>query len=251
MKIKLIIFFCIFYIALFSFTARFSYAVVECHGNYTDTSSQATCQSAGNYWYCSWTYPVSSNDCETDTHAGPNTAVCHSSYLSDDTCTGGLTGCTITDGGGNFTQSGCWTCDTNECKPGTTSYTQSCGSTTLNYSCTNECGGTKSWTGVGSCKECKTDTNCGLNPRDCGADYCQHCARTVSDWTPACGDQTRTCTDNDGSCDGDDCLGVSLSQCQECRTISPWSSCGDDHKRTRTCTDYCGGCVGVDLVGIS
>lgn len=66
----------------------------------------------------------------------------------------------------------------------------------------------------------------------------------VSAWTPACGSQTRTCTEN---CGTDDCASVDLTNCQHCApTLGVWSACDANHERTRTCTENDGLCDGND-----
>ncbi|KKU09120.1 MAG: hypothetical protein UX12_C0022G0001, partial [Candidatus Collierbacteria bacterium GW2011_GWC1_45_47] len=68
----------------------------------------------------------------------------------------------------------------------------------------------------------------------------------VSAWTSACGNQTRTCTQDCSFTNN--CAGVPVAQCIECWTtarvsaFSTWSTCNAiTHKRTqtRTCTEDC------------
>lgn len=66
----------------------------------------------------------------------------------------------------------------------------------------------------------------------------------TSNFTPACGSQTRTCSEN---CGTNDCAGVALTNCQHCApTIGAWGTCDADHKRTRPCTENDGLCDGSD-----
>ena len=70
----------------------------------------------------------------------------------------------------------------------------------------------------------------------------------VSVWTPACGSQTRTCTED---CGTDDCAPIALTNCQHCApTISLWSTCNSSHKQTRTCTENDGLCDGDDCADV-
>lgn len=66
----------------------------------------------------------------------------------------------------------------------------------------------------------------------------------LSAWTPACGSQTRTCSED---CGTDDCSVADLTNCQHCApTLGAWSACDADHLQTRTCTERDGACDGND-----
>ena len=161
---------------------------------------------------------------------------------------------------GNWTQtfncsapvSGCL-----ECGPSISAWSAwsaSCGNATRTRTCTENCG-TNDCTGVSTsesqCIECGPygAPACGnwTQTFNCSAPVsgCLECGPSISAWTPACGSQTRTCTEN---CGTDNCLGVPLTQCTHCApTVSAWSVCNPaTHKRTRTCTENDGLCDGDD-----
>jgi hypothetical protein len=122
-----------------------------------------------------------------------------------------------------------WTsCSTTICAASSTPVcTTPCGSTTASCTCTNQCGGTYNYTQTVACREC---------------------GPYISSWTPACGSQTRTCTEDCGS---NDCSGVSLTHCQHCAaSLGSWSTCDANHKRSRTCTENDGLCDGDDCVAL-
>lgn len=111
-----------------------------------------------------------------------------------------------------------WICDSNTCAGATTCGAQACGSTTKDCSCTNDCGGTNTWTVTGlTCRECGP-TGCGVGAYDC-SNACKECGPYE---TQSCGDWTQTY----------DCSG-NVSGCKECEACT--IKCG----QSRDCNANC------------
>jgi len=153
-----------------------------------------------------------------------------------------------------------WTdtnCNCVECGPSYSDYTPACGNQTR--TCSENCG-TDNCAGavLTNCAECGpygTIPACGpwTQTYNCKAAVtgCQVCAPTITTFTPVCGSQTRTCTDNDGTCSGT-CVGITLANCQHCDPTIPawsttWPACDGAHKQfiTRPCTENDGSCDDV------
>ena len=307
------------FIVIFGIYPKPVSATIICRGSASITYS--TCSVGSLKLSCTNTSHTGTYGCAWYTLSGLGT-VCMAVGPVSNTCTGspGTYSCS---GSESWTGTGCSTCDNTACVAGTTSCSQSCGSTTENCSCTSQCGTSYSWSTSASCKECGPyisawsawSASCGNATRtrtcseDCGTNDCSgvtlnesqcfecgpygtqtcgnwtqtyncsasvsgclecgpygapacgnwtqtfncsapvsgclECGPSISAWTPACGSQTRTCTEN---CGTDNCLGVPLTQCTHCApTVSAWSVCNPaTHKRTRTCTENDGLCDGDD-----
>lgn len=143
----------------------------------------------------------------------------------------------------NCTTYGCGV-DTNCCAAEVCPAAEACptycgygGGTVPNGSCgTTACGATDPCCpAAGTCT-----TNCGANASvddgNCGTTACA-CIECGPYGSQNCGNWTQTYN-----------CSAPVSGCNDCLVISPWSTCGADHKRTRTCSAYCGGCSGVALV---
>lgn len=163
-------------------------ATVYCIGSGPASAISHSCvyDSLEGEYYCSesttsWTASCVDPGCKRMDLGSTDDTGCNLSYDKQS--------CDIKPGGhANYTQSGCSYCDDTVCKDNTTSSSQTCGSTTISYSCTNECGGTKTWTETGTCRECQTENACGTTNWDCKTATCNEC----EDCSPACG-QTKDC----------------------------------------------------------